>query len=280
MTPPFFIGFVFTAIITKGSFLMQHFWGIIHETDVSSYAGTLILPGYMSYLQLAPFRFAGWFGDKMPGQNLQLTYFATGRIEEFELNSTEHALNLLCHVYETLDRDRITSPASGAHWNWPVTLSQNRHSDEDGSAGSAIMKIYFEPIQPVINRVSETPFAPEKAYLSFSRKKLFIHQEVIFEYYCQKMADLGYSVIQDRFDCSMTSMGFLCTDQRITWEWIPEWDVVFNDLLIFSGCRHWIDHLKNDISICGTTIDINLENEGVYIDISKSILNDGLSLTS
>lgn len=253
---------------------MQHYWGIIHETDVSSYAGTLILPEYMSYLQLTPFQFTDQPKDKNPAQNLLLIYSTAGRVEELELNSTEHAVNLLCHVYETLDQNLITLPNSGMHWHWPFFLSSNDHWDRDVSDNKAVMKIYFEPTCQVLNRASEVPFAPEKAYLSFSRRKLFIHQEVIFEYYRQKMLALGYSVNTDQFDFSMTSLGFICTDQQIAWEWIPEWDDIFNDLLIFSGCRHWIDHLKNVLSINDRTIDINIEKEGVYVDISKSVLQE------
>jgi len=256
---------------------MQIFWGNIQESEISTFAGTLILPDYMSHLQLVPFRFASQPPDRNSDQSLVLTYTAPGRIEEFELEGKDHAIDLLCYTCTELKREQIKPPEKGALWSWPSAYHHELFGNQDQETENAekienndknkIMRVFFEPVEPVLGVSSPVPIPPEKAHLSISRKELFFHREVIIAYFCSRIASLGVSLKADDVQLSLTPLGFLCSSSTICWEWGPEPDRIFHDIVHFADLGHWLKMFQKLISPVLGSFETSISENGLSIRI-------------
>lgn len=265
---------------------MLTFWGNIEETDISAYAATLILPSYMSHLQLTPVRFAAQRPGNTGEQLLTLTYVGPGRIEQFELSPGEHALDLLCATCPGLRRDRVQLPEQGATWLWLAPVPGNNQTsdspvviasditDHDGPNGGgsnesdAGMRLFFRPVCPTLaaNDGEITPqiFPPEKAYLSVSRSEIFLHIDVIKAYFLAWHEWLGMREEPENMTCRATACGFLAESPYLTIEAVVSPNEIFDDLMRFAGLSRWLDEL-GDVTPDLDAEETAINNRGLRI---------------
>jgi hypothetical protein len=263
---------------------MLTFWGNIEEADIAAYAATLILPSYMSHLQLSPFRFATQQSCNSGEQSLTLTYTGPGRIEQFELSARENALELLCHTCPGLQRNRVQLPTQGAIWLWPPPKSGKMPqsdrpfvtptSTDDITESGANMRLFFRPVAETL-AAAETPpqsFPPEKAYLSISRGEIFLHTDVITAYFRAWLEYLGMQEPPENVTCRATTCGFIAESPYLTIEATIEPNDIFQDMLQFAGLSRWFGELDGniapDLDAEGTTIT----NHGLLIALKKQAI--------
>jgi hypothetical protein len=166
---------------------MIFLWANLTEADVAAYAASLVLPAYLSHLQLAPVRF-----DRQPKNSdgrepLVLTYVGRGRLEEYALLPRDHALPMIGSACPGIVASRIRVPEDDAHWVW--------NADCDGSP----MRIYFAPARPLLGPAA-LPVDDRQAYVSVSRGHVFIARPLVEAYVQAWLQRLGIRETVTRFD--------------------------------------------------------------------------------
>ncbi len=234
---------------------MLSFWANIDESDIEAFAGTLLLPPYMSHLSLAPFQFVNQPPNFDGRQPLVLTYIAEGRVEELPISPKKHALALLHYSLPSLAADSVKLPGREAIWNWaspPPPGNFSSHTLNVPPArkppGDFKCRIFFEPVRKSLNPDRTAPvFSPFQTYVSVSRRELFIGMQVFSAYFQAWIAQLtGSEVPPDDGEpdslpsasfCSLepTANGIGFSTDKIGGELLVEEDFVFPDLLRFAG---------------------------------------------
>ncbi len=144
-------------------------WVVARETDVAAYATTLLLPGYLAHLELAPLDISRQLPVRDGREPLLLTYRGEGRLEQFPLDPGEHALGLIRFLCPGVDTSRIQLPQDDAAWLWPAP--------DDGHA----LRVYFSSTAQVLHRSLDEPVG-QQAYVSVSRLTAFVGRSIVERY--------------------------------------------------------------------------------------------------
>jgi hypothetical protein len=166
---------------------MIFLWANLSEADVEAYAASLVLPAYLSHLQLAPVRFERQAKNSDGREPLVLTYVGQGRLEEYALPPRDHALPMILSACPGIVASRIRVPEDDAHWVW--------NTDGDGSP----MRIYFAPARPLSGPVASST-DDGQAYVSVSRGHVFIARPRVEAYVQAWLQRLGIGQTVARFD--------------------------------------------------------------------------------
>ncbi len=206
---------------------MIDFWARVDESDVDDFVKTLALPDYMSHLKVAPFSIAEQASSATGREPLKLVCFGPGRLEDLALDPFECAAKLLASLSIGLDVEKIRVPTSGAVWTWgafgpthsfydsasnepktepervattdadvpkraerfdDATLAAARKTvfDERRVVGD-YLRVYFEPTESF--DLEET-FDARDAYVSVSRREMFLSWRVVKIYVEKRCRDL------------------------------------------------------------------------------------------
>ncbi len=188
---------------------MIDFWARLDESDVEKYAKTLILPEYMSHLNLRPFSLSEQRESASGREPLTLIYVGDGRLEELELRPERDALPLIASLDVGVDVAKIRLPNSGACWTWSDCgpthpfFSQALDAENDDAppindnASSRCLRVYFEPRETTFARTAT--FDAQDAYVSVSRREIFFSWRVLQAYLEARCRDLlvGFSATSD-----------------------------------------------------------------------------------
>jgi hypothetical protein len=170
---------------------MIFLWANLSGADVEAYAASLVLPAYLSHLELAPVRFDQQPKNSDGREPLVLTYVGRGRLEEYPLSPGDHALPMILSVGEGIVASRICVPKDDAHWVW--------NADDNGSP----MRIYFAPARPLLGSAASPAVASaddRQAYVSVSRGHVFIARPWVEAYVQAWLQRLGSPETVARFD--------------------------------------------------------------------------------
>ena len=186
---------------------MIDFWARLDETDVEKYAKTLILPEYMSHLNLRPFSLSEQRESASGREPLTLLYVGDGRLEELELRPERDALPLVASLDVGVDVEKIRLPNSGAYWTWsdygpshpffsePLDDEKNDEIDNEkddattnDKASPRCLRVYFEPRKTTFSRTAT--FDAQDAYVSVSRREIFFSWRVLEAYLEARCRDL------------------------------------------------------------------------------------------
>jgi hypothetical protein len=165
---------------------MIDFWARLDESDVEKYAKTLILPEYMSHLNLQPFSLSEQRESASGREPLTLVYVGDGRLEELELRPERDALPLIASLDLGVDPEKIRLPNSGAYWTWndfgPTHpfFSEPLESPSNDNPSQRALRVYFEPIETNFSRTLK--FNAQDAYVSVSRQEIFFSRRVLAAY--------------------------------------------------------------------------------------------------
>lgn len=188
---------------------MIDFWARLDETDVEKYAKTLILPEYMSHLNLRPFSLSEQRESASGREPLTLLYVGDGRLEELELQPERDALPLIASLDLGVNPEKIRLPNSGAYWTWndfgpthpffsePLD-SENGDEDapNDDKTPSRCLRVYFEPRETTFSQTLK--FDAQDAYVSVSRQEIFFSWRVLQAYLEARCRDL----LADAYDAT------------------------------------------------------------------------------
>lgn len=180
---------------------MIDFWARLDESDVEKYAKTLILPEYMSHLNLRPFSLSEQRESASGREPLTLLYVGDGRLEELELQPERDALPLIASLDLGVNLEKISLPNSGAYWTWndfgpthpffsePLE-SENGDEDapNDDKTSTRCLRVYFEPRQTTFSQTLK--FDAQEAYVSVSRQEIFFSWRVLQAYLEARCLDL------------------------------------------------------------------------------------------
>ncbi|MBQ7030379.1 MAG: hypothetical protein IJN32_09050 [Thermoguttaceae bacterium] len=178
---------------------MIDFWARFDESDVEKYAKTLILPDYMSHLNLRPFSFSEQRESASGREPLTLLYVGDGRLEELELRAERDALPLFASLDLGVEVGKIRRPNSGAYWTWsdygpshPFFSRPLDAKNDDASTNDVLspsfLRVYFEPRETTFSR-TET-FDAQDAYVSVSRREILFSWRVLEAYLEARCRDL------------------------------------------------------------------------------------------
>ena len=166
---------------------MIFLWANLTEADVEAYAASLVLPAYLSHLQLAPVRFDQQPTNSDGREPLVLTYVGQGRLEEYALLPGDHALPMIGSVCPGIVASRIRMPEDAAHWVW------------NANCGGSPMRIYFAPAGPLSGPAGSLA-DDRQAYVSVSRGHVFIARPLVETYVQAGLQRLGIRETVARFD--------------------------------------------------------------------------------
>ena len=241
---------------------MIFLWANLSGADVEAYAASLVLPAYLSHLELAPVRFDQQPKNSDGREPLVLTYVGRGRLEEYPLLPRDHALPMILSVGEGIVASRICVPKDDAHWVW--------NADDNGLP----MRIYFAPARPLLGSAASPAVASaddQQAYVSISRGHVFIARPWVEAYVQAWLQRLGSQETVTRFDFPTPSgeVEFLAgsVGGQMTLESLEQ----AQDLAQFAGLGPALDAVRefakpdldaNDQARCG------IFEDGVYFPLT------------
>ena len=179
---------------------MIDFWARLDESDVEKYAKTLILPEYMSHLNLRPFSLSEQIESASGREPLTLLYVGDGRLEELELRPERDALPLIASLDLGVDVGKIRLPNSGACWTWndygpshpffsePIDSETDADASINDTAPPHFLRVYFEPRAALFSKTLK--FDAQDAYVSVSRREIFFSWSVLRAYLEARCRDL------------------------------------------------------------------------------------------
>lgn len=245
---------------------MLTFWANICETDVESYACTLMLPEYMAHLQLSTFHFSHQPHNLDGRRPLVLTFFSTGRVEDTTLKPEEHALPLLQYVCPSISASVVRIPAAeDSVWLWN-SVAQN--SDFVLTERQS-MRLFFEMSDPPDFLPAPHPFPAKDAFVSVSRKTAFLGRGILRSYFEKWISRLGASVTSDNgVKFSPCAGGFTFEINDIGGDFLIENDSIFNDLLVYSHLKKLFDDAASQYSLNIDRQKVAVSNEGLTIPLT------------
>ncbi len=179
---------------------MIDFWARLDESDVEKYAKTLILPEYMSHLNLRPFSLSDQRESASGRESLTLLYVGDGRLEELELRPERDALPLIASLDVGVDVEKIRLPNAGAYWTWsdygpshpffsqPLDSENDAKEPSDDAESPRFLRVYFEPRETTFSQTRT--FDAQDAYVSVSRREIFFSWRVLQAYLEARCRDL------------------------------------------------------------------------------------------
>jgi len=202
---------------------MISLWAILSEEDVEAYASGLVLPSYLAYLRLEPFRFAAQSPNREGREPLKLIYAGQGRVEDYFLKPEEHATAMIEAVCPGMDVSAIRVPEDDATWSWAA----------GGDQGPSL-RIYFSPRTPALGIEGDAP-STDEAYVSLSRGHIFLGRAMVEAYVEAWLGQLKIAAEAVRFEFSQASAGVDFVAAHFGGQLLLDDEAMVDDLLRFVG---------------------------------------------
>lgn len=215
---------------------MLTFWGLLEESDIESYAASLLLPEYMSHLRRSPFH----FDDQPPNpdgrQSLVVVYLGEGRIEEYVLKPRKHAAGLLHSVCPAMNPASIRIPPEESVWNWSTAFTKKSKNAPDAVVAPT-MRLFFEAVFSPIPPETAPSFDPAICHVSVSRREMLLGRSVLQHYFNAWLTRLeGRETISpDALEIEPIAEGWQFQGDRIGGRFFLQEGDVFRDLLAYAG---------------------------------------------
>jgi hypothetical protein len=237
---------------------MLFLWANLTEPDVEAYAGTLVLPPYLSHLRLAPLRLAGLPPTANGREPLWLTYVGEGRIEEHRLEPQEHALPLIRSVCPGAIAARVRLPDDDALWRWTV------------QGQTPQLRIYFSPSKPQLGQEAARPWGQE-SYVSVSRGHAFIERPVVEAYLAAWLKRLGLDAEGLAWTFPNASRDVEFAAEHFGGQWTLDDDSAA-DMIVFSGLGRMLAEVSPFVRIAMGAAGANAGvcEGGVYMPLGKA----------
>jgi len=248
--------------LIAGGPTMISLWAILDEADVEAYAGSLVLPSYLSHLRLAPFRFRDQSENCDGQQPLKLTYCGEGRLEEFLLHPNGHVLDMIRFACPRIKTSKIRLPQDDAKWYWSPSADPPEP-----------MRVYFEPTTRSLSGAEPLPPSPA-AYVSVSRRHVFIGRSIVESYLKAWFESLGIDYSEARFEFDTPSGGIEFAASSFGGQMFLADDVIAGELIRYAGLQRPLSYVSDCVELdlepapqekCG------IHPNGVYIQLSQRV---------
>lgn len=226
----------------------------IHESDISSYMASHFLPDYFQNMRMEKIVFdpgkLNWNGT----QPLVLTYSVPGRVEDFELHPQKHAFSILRHLHPFFQEEKAAFIPNASLWIWD----------------SQMMRIHFM-LKELETQPSGEVYGASDAYVSFSRRKIFLSFDVIQEYLAAQFGKLGLEMGAEdpiRWDDSIG--GLVYRSGNVTVQWVLSDCEALQDLLRFLGLDSVLSQMEDFVDSrfrVGQITEASLSESGLTIPL-------------
>ncbi len=238
---------------------MLTFWGTLSEDDISTYAGTLILPSFMAHLERSPFRFAE---QSSGAESICLSYTGEGRFEEYQLHPEKHALPLLQSIFPAGRLEQIHFRNGESLWRW---------SDDFGPDPEAptMMRLYFWPTHEALPETRFRRFDPKLCHVSVTRMEIWIAAEVVQHYFAE-----WQQLITNVTDPALPTLeaiagGFAFHTKKLGGEFTFQNDDSFRDLFRYCGLTKSLEELSTLVRPQFDSPETSISDEGLRFKLAS-----------
>lgn len=236
---------------------MLVFTAKIEPKDIANYMATVIVPDYLRNLKLEPVQFDPTVVNCDGTQPLRLVYTAPGRYEEFHLEA-EHALPLLEDVLPSLVGKKIALLNDAARWSWD----------------SELMRIHFRLDEQDDEAIPSESFPVNEAYVSVSRKELFLSNELFRRYFKWRFETLGLHFPEEtpvKWDVSVG--GFTCETERLSAQFMFSGEEPLREILVFAQLDGILRNVGAWVSLdCGAAGEpaVRVRPDGIALSLTEN----------
>jgi len=171
--------------------------------EITSYMASHVLPDFYENMRLEKIGLDPKFINGCGNQPLVFTYSMPGRVEDFDMRPEEHAFPLIASCHPYFEPEKAQFIAYTPLWNWTTeTVTINIEPKE----------LDYEPTGEVVST--------QDAYVSISRRHVFISFDVIQEFLIIQLAQLGLNLkdVQPlKWDGSRNALVLQAGTVTITW---------------------------------------------------------------
>lgn len=232
---------------------MIFFETAITSSEVARYMASLILPEDFRNMRMEEIHLDAQTLNSEGSQFLKVTYTLPGRVEDIELDPEKHAFRLIQSFHPNFQLEKVQFIPHSSRWLW----SQDS------------VRIYFT-LKELNSSPSGEVFEADEAYVSLTRRQIFLSYGLIQEYLLMLIADLGLETgdeVSVHWDESKGGAVYRCGNTLV--QWTPEGEEEFQDLLNFAGSNLI---LKQTCDLLKTNVQIQFEitqitNAGLKIPI-------------
>jgi hypothetical protein len=236
-------------------------WAVARETDVAAYATTLLLPGYLAHLELAPVEICQQIPVRDGREPLVLTYRGEGRLEQFPLDPRAHALGLIRFLCPGVDTSRIQLPQDDAAWLWPAP--------DDPHA----LRVYFSATAQVLNRSLDAPVG-QQAFVSVSRLTTFVGRSIVERYLHAWLEHLNLAADGLVMALGMPSGEVEFRAGAVAGQMLVDDPVSAGDLLHFAGLDRRLEELADLVRLDFSQPPVGpygVREDGVYLRLVPKV---------
>lgn len=277
----------------------------IDRRELENYARGLLLPPFLSHLTLESFR-----SDRLPGNRdgrepLLLFYSGQGRFEEFPLVAVEHAPAILRRMSLGIDLEKVVFSSAGAIWNWGSapnfgagsekeewvsdasssetasdSFSPPFHDDlfppEKNSANGTILRVFFSAKSSRLRRVSQNNYPGEAAYVSVSRREIFLAHDVLGDYLIDRCREIlrpdspaRTEELSPAVDVENFAGTILFRFGPLGGSLVPDDPEIFDDLILYSGLERPLAHVADFVTANPKTGRVILDAAGLRLRLEE-----------
>ena len=217
-------------------------------------------------------------GDgRMP---ILLRYSGQGRREEIHLTPEKHGKRLVQRLTNGVNLAKIAFADDGVLWNWTTwgrdfssaDLGEKGEGFENGGGktaneGTPSLRVFFHLKAAALGERSRRPFSPDEAFVSVSRREIFMAHRVMEDYitarYRQLLLDPDADGPEPAIDYSAGTYSFrfgaLCGTL------IPDDREISDDILLFAGLKEPLEQVAEYLTDPPSPFRVQFDADGVRL---------------
>lgn len=220
----------FPAAYSCGVFRMYLIRIVITLPEITSYMASHVLSDFYENMRLDNVGLDKTFTNGAGKQPLVLTYSLPGRVEDYEMHPEEHAFPMILHHFPCFVPENAQFCEGVPFWTW---------SKEEITINIQPKEIDSEPSDEIVST--------QDAYVSISRREVFISFEMIQEFLTLQLARLGLDLKNPqplRWDVSRNAL--IYQGEGISFTWIISEPNAFDPLLHFLNLDRIIKSISGE----------------------------------
>lgn len=198
--------------------------------EITSYMASHILSDFYENMRLDKIGLAPDFTNGVGNQPLIFTYSLPGRVEDYDMRPEEHAFLLIASRHPDFVPEKAQFCRGVPLWTWETDKIVINIEPKE---------LDCEPTGEIVNT--------EDAYVSISRKHVFISFEMIQEFLTLQLARLGLNLkdVQPlKWDASRNAL--ICQSGPVSITWVISEPNAFEPLLRFLRLDQMIQNIRDE----------------------------------
>ncbi len=198
--------------------------------EITSYMSSHVLSDFYENMRLEKIGLQPAYMNGTGDQPLILTYSLPGRVEDYEMRPEEHAFRMISHRFPDFVPEQAQFCTGVPFWTWTTEK----------------MTINIEPKEIDPEPTGEI-VSTEDAYVSISRREVFISFEIIQEFLTFQLARLGLELKKPQplsWDASRNALVY--QGEGLSIAWIISEPNAFDPLLHFLNLDRIVKSLRDE----------------------------------